>query len=235
MILLSRIGASLRLRQTASLGAPENSIESVVSLRPTVTVASPYSVSRQTSLSFRERPLASCPRSAPRASRSRPRRGLVTPRFHRASEGCWNRLTATFASDSCYSEFPRIKTYSAFLHSLRTVVRRDPPSPKVLPHRGVYLRCQEFCTIEAPLRAPRLGLGSFSLVGIPRGHTARLDRKGIPAASSVPFTLPRKVCKTLMHRGPTDSIQFSKCPRLARENSMPSLRSSCMRQLSKPP
>lgn len=91
-----------------------------MSLRPTQRMASPYSVSRQTSLSFRERPMASCPGRAPHPSLflSRPCGGMITPRFHRASEGLYhsrqwsNRLTATFAGDSCYSRFPGLKANS---------------------------------------------------------------------------------------------------------------------------
>ena len=75
------------------------------------------------------------------------------------------------------------------------------------------MRCRELCTIEAPLRAPRLGLGGFPLVGTPRGRAARLERAGIPDATSAPSTLPRKACNALMHRGPTDSIQLSRFSR----------------------
>ena len=90
-------------------------------------------------------------------------------------------------------------------------MRRYPPRFEVLPHWGVYCRCQEFRTIRARPRALRLELGSFSLVGTPRENASRLAVRGIPQTTSVSSVPPRKACNTFMHRGPMDSIRFSTC------------------------
>ena len=79
------------------------------------------------------------------------------------------------------------------MRSSPSVVRCNPPRSEVLPHWGVYCRCQELRTIGARSCAQGLGLGSFSLVGTPRGNASRLAGWGIPRSTSVPSTPPRKV------------------------------------------
>lgn len=88
--------------------------------------------------------------------------------------------------------FRRFKTNSAGWPSLPAVARCYPPRSKVIPHRGVYWRCQEFCTFEALMRAPELGLGSFSLDDSLRKPAERFARTGIPRAASAPCAPPRK-------------------------------------------
>ena len=135
--------------------------------------------------------MASCPRRLPNLP-LRPCGGLITPRFHRASEkffandpprplaGAY-RPTATLAGYSCYSWFPSFKTDSAFGVPCLLSCGATRLVPRFFPTGASIARCQEFRTIEAPMPAPRLGLGGFPLVGHPRGCASRLGRAGIPA------------------------------------------------------
>ena len=182
-------------------------------------MASPCSVSRRTGLSFRERPMASCPGRTPLLPHlMRPCGGMVAPKFHRASEKVstirpmWsNRPTTTLAGDSRYSRFPGLKTDSAPRVPCLLSSGATRLVPRFFPTGASISRCREFRTFGAPPCAPELGLGPFSLVGTPRGHASRLARRGIPRRTSVPSAPPRKGCKPLVHRGPTGSIRFSRC------------------------
>ena len=119
--------------------------------------------------------------------------------------------TATLAGDSRYSWFPNVKTSYTFGIPCLLSSGATRLVPRFFPTGASIEVCREFRTFGAPPRAPGLGLGPFSLVGAPRGSASRLAPAGIPAGTSVPFVPPRKGCNPLVHRGPTDSIQFSGC------------------------
>jgi len=177
---------------------PESSIEFVVSLRPTPTNSffvfcqqADKSERLGATLGFLPEEHATCSRLMALRRNGYPQ---ISPRFRRIKSPLPIRArhTATFASFSCYTRLSPLQDEQRGWHSLPTVVRRDPPRSKVIPHRGVYWRCQEFCTFEALLRAPRLELGSFSLVGSSRETVERFARTGIPHAASASYTPPRK-------------------------------------------
>ena len=163
-------------------------------------MASPYSVSRRTGLSFRERPLASCPGRAPRLPHlSGPAGGWLPPNFIELQKKfstirpIWsNRPTTTLAGDSRYSRFPGLKTDSALRVPCLLSSGATRLVPRFFPTGASISRCREFRTFGAPPCAPELGLGPFSLVGTPRGHAPRLARRGIPQRTSVPSAPPRK-------------------------------------------
>ena len=137
--------------------------------------------------------MASCPRRLPNLP-LRPCGGLITPRFHRASEKdtlspkCSRPviplgravLRLLLPATPVIAGFPSVKTDSAF--GVPCLLPRGATRlvPRFFPTGASIARCQEFRTIEAPMPAPRLGLGSFPLVGHPRGCASRLGRAGIP-------------------------------------------------------
>ena len=141
---------------------------------------------------------------------------MVTPRFHRASERLYPLrqrgqpvLRLLLPATPVIAGFPALKTNSVLAFPCLLSSGATRLVPRFFPTGASIKRCQEFRTFGAPPRAPGLGLGSFSLVGIPRRYAVRLASVGIPTRLP-PHTSRLGRVQAPFHRGPTDSIQLSR-------------------------
>ena len=170
-------------------------------------------VSGQAGLGSGKQPLASCPAKAPHLG-FRPHGGMATPKFHRAFDRTSPALpghvfSATPASHSRYTWVSPVHDRQRCFASPRLLscgaTRLDP---RFFPTGAPIAAAGSSAPLERTRARRGLGLG-VSPSSAPLARCVAARRKGYPPGGVRPVRPASEGCKSLVHRGLMDSIQFS--------------------------